>query len=502
MQLASKHLDVILGVDFHFVNAPTPFVLLPHPFIGMVLDIFDYLPFIGSTVQINGKKRSNSGTAGTLITYFHIPFGLGFTLAPLIAHDAVMFFGHKNTSAEGALMSGSLFPLMSCQCIGLPLSLSINKIKPKKFKLVPGRYLPLSMSLPIPWGKPVNVGSPLVPDFGAAIMRLLAGALFGFLVKAGVRRVANRLSKLMAKGGPKMAKAGNKLKSAVCRTIGDPVDPSSGRMMVNAEDFTLPGPIPLVWKRFYDTTSEYEGPLGYGWHHQYDWELEVLPEEGLILLRMEEGRYMAVPIPPFGQSYFDREERITVFQDEKGFAAEVHDKHLIYRFAGAQQQKLVKIENRSGHYILFNYKQGLLNSVKDSAGRLLQVTNDNLGRIESIALAGGDEYILLTSYTYSKENDLTATTGAMGKSTVMEYHRHRMTAKTDRNGVTFYWEYDQQGRCVHTWGPQGKLENKLEYLPDETIVTNSLGHITRYGFSGAGMVVAETNALGYTKSYT
>lgn len=499
MQLASKHLDVILGVDFHFVNAPTPFILLPHPFIGMVLDIFDYIPFVGSTIHINGKKRSNSGTAGTLITYFHIPFGLGFTLAPLIAHDAVMFFGHKNTVAEGALMSGALFPLMSCQCIGLPLSFNINKVKPKKFKLVPGRYLPLSMSLPIPWGKPVNVGAPLVPDFASAMMRLAAGAVFGFLAKAGIRKIAGKLSKAMSKKGGKMANAGSKLKSAVCRTIGDPVDPSGGRMMVTAEDFNLPGPVPFAWQRFYDTASDYEGPLGYGWHHQYDWELELFPAEGLALLRMEEGRYTALPIPGPGQSYFDREERITLFNDEKGYGVEVHDKLHIYRFAN---NRLVRIENKTGHAIHFNYKQGLLSSIKDSAGRLLQVTNDKQGRIESILLAGGDEYIPLVNYSYNDDNDLITVTDALDKPTVMIYRQHRMTSRTDRNGVTFNWEYDQQGRCVHTWGPEGKLENNLAYLPGQTIVTNALGHTTQYEFNDAGLVTAEINGLGHKRSYS
>lgn len=60
MTNAAKHLDLIFGVDFHVVLAPpaaqpTP---LPTPYVGMVFDPFDYLPFIGATTYISGLPRA------------------------------------------------------------------------------------------------------------------------------------------------------------------------------------------------------------------------------------------------------------------------------------------------------------------------------------------------------------------------------------------------------------------------------------------------------------
>ncbi len=71
--LASTHFTPVVGLDTHFTTLPpfNPF----QPFIGMVLDPMDYIPFIGTNVYINGAKRAVSDTSGVLITMFHIPEG-------------------------------------------------------------------------------------------------------------------------------------------------------------------------------------------------------------------------------------------------------------------------------------------------------------------------------------------------------------------------------------------------------------------------------------------
>jgi hypothetical protein len=57
MYVANTHLKPVLGIDLHFVNTPVPFVPLPHPYIGLVIDPFDYIPFIGATVKVNNVPR-------------------------------------------------------------------------------------------------------------------------------------------------------------------------------------------------------------------------------------------------------------------------------------------------------------------------------------------------------------------------------------------------------------------------------------------------------------
>jgi methyl coenzyme M reductase subunit C-like uncharacterized protein (methanogenesis marker protein 7) len=59
--LAVKHFDPIMGIDVHIVQPPGPVppVPIPHPYIGMVLDVMDYIPKIGATVYVNGLPRGN-----------------------------------------------------------------------------------------------------------------------------------------------------------------------------------------------------------------------------------------------------------------------------------------------------------------------------------------------------------------------------------------------------------------------------------------------------------
>ena len=95
MLLANKHYTPIIGIDIHIILTP-PFAIplpIPHPFIGMVLDLMDYVPVIGSTINVNGSPKGNSGTTGMLGTKMHIPIGGVFAMIPLILHESINFCG-------------------------------------------------------------------------------------------------------------------------------------------------------------------------------------------------------------------------------------------------------------------------------------------------------------------------------------------------------------------------------------------------------------------------
>src|SRR5687768_16674224 len=143
MYVANTHLKPVIGIDIHFVNLPFPFIPLPHPYIGLVIDPFDYIPFIGATVKINNVPRGHTDTMGMIITFMHIPFGAGFTLFPMIGHDSQNFFGDKKVNIDGIPMSGAGYMLMTCNDIGIPLGLGFEKLK-KKIIPIPSLYLPTS----------------------------------------------------------------------------------------------------------------------------------------------------------------------------------------------------------------------------------------------------------------------------------------------------------------------------------------------------------------------
>jgi len=174
MMLASKHLNIVIGVDIHLVNIPPAVAVpMPHPFIGMVMDPMDYLPILGSQVHVNYQKRSNAGTMAMLGSPIgHIPMGAGFFPAtmPLIDHEGLQFYGSKTVKADGSYFSVATNNLMTCSCVGLPLG-------------SPNLYLPSSTSIPIPTGNPVFVGGPQVPDLMGVLMKMLMVGGLGFLMK-------------------------------------------------------------------------------------------------------------------------------------------------------------------------------------------------------------------------------------------------------------------------------------------------------------------------------
>ncbi len=175
MLLASKQLNLTIGLDIHIVlipmPAPTP-VPLPHPFVGILYDFMDYIPFIGGTVMVNKMMRSNAATMGVLATTTHIPLGTGFFPAtmPLIDNEGLQFFGSKTVKADGSYFSGAGFNMMTCSCIRIPLG-------------SPNMYLPTTTTIPIPMGNPVMVGGPQVPDLMGVLMKLLMAASLKFLIK-------------------------------------------------------------------------------------------------------------------------------------------------------------------------------------------------------------------------------------------------------------------------------------------------------------------------------
>ncbi|MCG8696956.1 MAG: hypothetical protein MI922_02790 [Bacteroidales bacterium] len=174
MLLASKHLNITIGIDIHMVNippSPAP-IPMPHPFIGMIMDPFDYLPMLGTMVHVNKQKRANAGTMAMLGTKIHIPMGAGFhpVFMPLIDHEGIHFLGSLKVKMDGSYASVAVLNLMTCSCIGIPLG-------------SPERYLPTTTSIPLPMGQPVIVGGPYVPDLAGVVMKLLMNMGLKFLMK-------------------------------------------------------------------------------------------------------------------------------------------------------------------------------------------------------------------------------------------------------------------------------------------------------------------------------
>ena len=122
MTIAAKHLDPIVGVDVHIILIPTPAgpvpTPIPTPYVGMVFDPVDYLPFIGATVYINGLPRAQAGTGGIALVP-HLPLGGPFGPPPP-TNESEVFMGSSSVAVDGDAQSHLGLPVLSCQSIGMP----------------------------------------------------------------------------------------------------------------------------------------------------------------------------------------------------------------------------------------------------------------------------------------------------------------------------------------------------------------------------------------------
>jgi RHS repeat-associated protein len=518
MMPAAKMLDPVMGIDIHIVQPPGPVppVPIPHPFIGMLIDPMDLAPFVGATVLVNGMPRAIAGTSGKAIPP-HIPLGGMFVKPP--SNECEMFMGSATVTMDGDPASYGTLPVLSCHDIGMIAPIRLN---PKKKTTMKSLTLPTSMVISIPMGLPVLIGGPPTISMMGMAQKLGMAALGKAFskwrkfakgsqrAKAISKRIQAKAKKLMDKiGVPDSLRA--KVHKAICTVTGHPVDVATGKVFTDTVDFSLPGPIPLAWERTWYSTSVYRGPLGHGWHHPYD--LCLIEEKGAVAVRMADGRPLGFPALRVGQSFYQRQDKLTLRRDDAGYRLESAD-HLSYRFGQRDaegKQALSRIENRQGFSIRFARNSlGHLAGIVDSAGRRLAVQCDSLGRILAIQTSHPEDAtktLALVRYRYGEYGDLLEATNALGHSWQYQYQGHLLAKETNRNGLNFHFEWDgtdHNARCLRTWGDGGIYDHKLKYdlAAQITVVTDSLGYQTTYHWNADGVVERTVDALGHATSTT
>jgi hypothetical protein len=72
-------------------------------------------------------------------------------------------------------------------------------------------------------------------------------------------------------------------------TVGLPIDVATGKMYYEMADLVIRGPLPIELVRRYDSQSTFNGPLGFGWSHNYLMRL-AFPATGRAVFVDGQGR--------------------------------------------------------------------------------------------------------------------------------------------------------------------------------------------------------------------
>ncbi|MDR3435273.1 RHS repeat-associated core domain-containing protein [Telmatospirillum sp.] len=297
----------------------------------------------------------------------------------------------------------------------------------------------------------------------------------------------------------------------LCTSEGHPIDVATGEVFSEHTDFQLPGPLPLVWSRFWTSRSPLEGELGHGWHHGYDWALRWIESDGVFVARLNQGRvaFFAPPLPE--DPSFNRTERLILETDGRTYW--LRDlAGVSYLFGAANHRglrRLARIADANGNAIAFaRDPDGGILAIDDSAGRRLTVERDASGRITGIDAPHPEDdgkTLRLVSYAYDAAGDLAASRDARGHGFDYRYDRHLLTRETRPGGLVFHFVWNDPAlgpaaRCVESWGDGDLYRVRLAYDPEAqvTVATRGDGGVWRYRYDRQGLVVETIDPLGQT----
>ncbi|MET3986658.1 putative T7SS-secreted protein [Streptomyces sp. PvR034] len=290
----------------------------------------------------------------------------------------------------------------------------------------------------------------------------------------------------------------DKARDQGCKTCaGDPVDVATGRMVLPQTDLVLPGSLPLIFSRTFESSYRSGRWFGPTWASTVDQRLEI-DAEGVILVRAD-GSLLAYPhpapglpiLPSLGQPWpltRDPDGGYTVTDPESGQVRHFSPEGL-----------LTQLDDRSGAWISYAYDEttGAPLRITHSGGYEVTLTSAD-GRITALSTAGTD----VLRYAYA-DGHLTEVTNSSGRPLRFGYDElGRITSWTDTNERRFDYVYDDRHRCVAQSGANGHLNLRFAYEDGLTTLTDSLGHRTLYGVDDRARVVSETDPTGATHHFS
>ncbi|MFC2726472.1 MAG: DUF6531 domain-containing protein [Corynebacterium matruchotii] len=329
-----------------------------------------------------------------------------------------------------------------------------------------------------------------------------------------------------AKNASKAASRGNK-----CKFPGlEPVDMATGEMINFVTDVHIDGMLPMVVDRNNSSDLDVSMVFGPGWNTSLDTRIEICPDrilmispDGAILefpLAPADGSEVVANGRPWRLSFVDGAYRVRNIQEgitwvfaitdsefgdrrpdapiqdftvtgdaPKNVVHQVEDTEVSNSFVNALSPgsvadtfglgveiHLSSIVHHSGAWIEYDYEKttGHLVVMRRSDGTTLEFKwHNRIDRLLSIWVKNeethpGEEAMRLASYNYDgKGRLLKVMNSAAGALRYYYDDENRPCRWTDRNGHSYYYRFDEQGRVISQVGSGGMFPNVAVWLPDK-----------------------------------
>ena len=289
----------------------------------------------------------------------------------------------------------------------------------------------------------------------------------------------------------------------------DPVDPSTGDMLLQQTDARVPGVLDLVLERVHVSSYRKGRLFGRSWASTLDQRVQV-DEDGVHYFAPD-GVVLHYPVPTVhGQSTlpsagarwplsWDRaQDRILIEQTELGRVLEFPPgpRPDAFRPLGAV------VDRNDNRVTLVCDADGAPTDVYHSGGVHLRITTIDTRegvRVSGVGLVGAQGDRRLREFRYDMAGRLAEVIDSSGQPHRFEYDgEDRITAWIDRVGYRYSYTYDEQGRVVATGGEDGTLAGRIDYDPAERVTrfTTALGETTSYRMDEYGHVIEVVDPIG------
>lgn len=513
IQHTSKHFDIVLAIDIHWTLIPPPpsFMLiplpLPHPFIGIVFDVMDYIKFsipvpqfirnlkpdlpesipMGGSIYVHGRHKATTTTSvmGVVIPFKHVTSLIPVYMIPFpqeAPHEGEVYYGAQTVLGQGSKMSGNQ-PQQVLTCMGLPFGMTMLPAMPNKPKKNPLAYFAFynnfsSLYIQINTGGPVLVGGAFVPHVytpGEMLMRFAGMALMRGLTKSLGKGVTKFNHFLQGKFGKT-----NPVSRVLCKVGLEPVNFASGAMLFEWDDFEIEAGTSLQWTNVWYSDRPYQhGMLGNGIFNAHD--LYIVPDEEdevAAWVHPEELQPMPIPVPPVGEELtYYRSQKIWQYRPNSSIwiirkGTDIYTYKRFHHITEGSIFKVIQIEYGDGTIREYEY-QGrniVLKNIKDvkSGFSIETVLHPELKKVSEVYYCYKNKRDLQVRYNYDERGNLTHVWDIHKKAIVFEYDdQNRVIKRTNRNEMSYHWEYDKKDRVVHTKGLEGFMEGFLKYNEEE-----------------------------------
>ncbi|MCK9296596.1 MAG: DUF6531 domain-containing protein [Desulfobulbaceae bacterium] len=239
----------------------------------------------------------------------------------------------------------------------------------------------------------------------------------------------------------------------------------------------------------YNSKSERESVVGYGWNANFDIRLLINPDGSGVLIDLDGSEEM---FTPNGDGSFTS-------------AADVHDRleklgdaFRLHRKSGSSVDfdatgKPLAIMDSNGNATSLVYDNDRLSMLTGPNGEELAFATDSLGRIIAITSSDNKSF----AFTYDSNSNLTSITDPAGQTISYGYDdEHNYVSKTNPAGQTNNYHYDDQDRVVSTVNSAGETRT-VEYVNDTlTHVIDPAGNATEYTIDQDQKIIHKKDAAG------